>query len=293
MNPTSEVVTQDIKTALAYFKNKNFDYVGRIGNRVMTNLVLGGEKDLIFMGYFFKEIASDYGVINNNYVDRIDDCMDIGDKFIQNILDDFSDNNKFDPVELWKYFFEYEKEIRKFIPTNTELTSYEENVEFTKQGVNLLINHLEENKYLLLQEENGILIGVINEISRLINTHGFEETELTIYLSLKAFLEYYAFIYRIKIVDEEYMELEEELKELIYPYLDKILNYPKELNELYTYFNDFMSDMGYQTRILFINYQEPRRQSNENRKEKQFKMPKESKEEIGKMIKTAIEKEVK
>lgn len=290
MEYIEKVINQDINVALDYFKIKKFDDLGIIGNRLMSNLVIGERDNLIFLGYLLREIATDYKAITINYETRLNECMDIGTEFIQQILN-FLSSDETDIIKIWEYFFEYEKKIIKFISSDIELSNYDDNIEFSQQTTNFLMNHLEKNKHMLLLEDNALLIGISNEISRVINTHGFSEKDLMFYLLLRTFVEYYIYIYHTNIVKEE---RDEEVFSLIYPFIDKIINLPDELDELCEYGTLYLNDIGYKTRILYFNFLDPSRKiSNETINENQFKMPKKSKDKIGKMIKKAIEKEVK
>ena len=47
MNSTFTIVKQDVAAALEYFKTKNFEFLGIMGNRIRSNLLICGEKDLM------------------------------------------------------------------------------------------------------------------------------------------------------------------------------------------------------------------------------------------------------
>ena len=44
MDSTIPIVKQDVTAALEYFKTKNFEFLGIMGNRIMSNLLICGDE---------------------------------------------------------------------------------------------------------------------------------------------------------------------------------------------------------------------------------------------------------
>ena len=152
--------------------------------------------------------------------------------------------------------------IVKFIPTNVDLSVYEKDPGFTGKTTNFLMQFLLENKVLLLEDYNNLLAGILNEENRVINLYGFEKRDLMFYIFIKAFLEYYRYLLAFKIISNVEGDV---IKNKIYPFVDKITHLPIELGELYKVSNDILGDLGYQTRVFYIENKDPEIILNHNR----------------------------
>ncbi len=60
MDSIIPIVKQDVTAALEYFKTKNFEFLGIIGNRIMSNLLIREEKELMIIGYMIKEVSDEF-----------------------------------------------------------------------------------------------------------------------------------------------------------------------------------------------------------------------------------------
>ena len=293
MEPTIEVIKQDISAAIAAFEENNFRFVNIMGNRVMSNLLIGGRNDLMIFGYLLKEVSQEFESIRIRYEKRLGDCKEIGEKFLKD-LHSMVDDEKIGAKEVWKQYYDYEKEIIKYIPSEVELLVYKNNIDFTNQATSMLIHHLKENKQLLLEENNRLIGGILNELSRIINVHGSELHVLVFYLLMNVLDDYYKYLLYSKMKDGV-IENKDEFKNKIYPYIDKIINLFSDPNseDFYEHSNKILGELGSEFRIYFINYMEPEREVFVERRRPPVEIPKEAKEKIGEMIAEALEKEVK
>ncbi len=254
MDSTFHIVKQDVAAALEYFKTKNFKFLGIMGNRIMSNLLICGEKDLMVIGYMIKEVSDEFDFIRNEDAIRLNGCMDAGKQFIQNILNNVSVDEEFSQVGIWEDYYNYKMRIVEFIPTDVELSVYKKNPSFTEKTTTVLMQFLLENKVLLLENYNNLLVGILNEMNRVINLHGFEKRDLIFYMFIKAFLEYYRYLLAFKIVSNVEGDV---IKNKIYPFVDKITSLPPELNKLCKVSNEILGDLGYQTRVFYLENKDP------------------------------------
>ena len=125
MDSTIPIVKQDVTAALEYFKTKNFEFLGIMGNRIMSNLLICGEKDLMVIGYMIREVSDEFDFISREDAIRLNGCMDAGKQFIQNILNIISLEGEFSQISIWENYYNYKMRIVEFIPTDVDLSVYE------------------------------------------------------------------------------------------------------------------------------------------------------------------------
>lgn len=288
MDPTIEVIKQDLNVALTAFGNKDFSFVGIIGNRIMTNVLLGDQLELMPIGYFLKEVAAESHIIFDKDDTNLSDYMSVGSEFISNIISVVNENKFY--KEIWDFYYQYEKEAIKAIPKDVESLHYKENIRFTNITTNKLKEHLIANKDLLLLEENALLVGVLNEEGRVINTHGFDEQDIAFYMVLKAFHN----LYRYQLEKKNIGQINEnEFKEEVFDCLEQITNLPEDIDALFERCNKLLVDFGEKTRINYINYLDPGAVLTRVEEKQNIIIPDKSREKIGKFIEDAIESEVK
>lgn len=254
MNPTIQIIKQDIKAAMEYFKTKNFELVGIMGNRIMSNLLIGEKKEFMALGYLIKEISDEFQFIKQEDPVRLNGCMDAGKLFIQELLDSISMDGERDPLKIWEVYLRYKRKIVEFIPTDVELAVYEEIPEFTRMTTEVFMEFLDKNRPLLLENYNNLLVGILNEENRVINLHGFQERDLLFYILIKAFHEYYLYLLAFKIVSGVEGDV---IKDQAYSYVNRITHLPAEFEELCQEANEILGELGYQTRVFYIENLDP------------------------------------
>ena len=142
MDSTIPIVKQYVTAALEYFKTKNFEFLGIMGNRIMSNLLICGEKDLMVIGYMIKEVSDEFDFIQKDDAIRLNGCMDAGKQFIQNILNMVSLDDEFSQEGIWRDYYNYKRRIVEFIPTDVELSFYRKNSGFTRKTTTFLMHFL-------------------------------------------------------------------------------------------------------------------------------------------------------
>lgn len=254
MESTVETIKQDLNVARQYFRLKNFELMGEIGDRIMSNLLLGEEKDLMIIGYLVREVSQEFIGIREEDQVRLSGCMDAGEKFIRDLSNSLSDD--YHPIMIWEHYGYYKNKIVEFIPTDVELMVYKKDVEFTSLTTRKLMKLLDENRSLLLDDYNNLLFSILKEQRRVINIYGFTKSDLILYVTLKAFYEYYLYLLAFKIVNKLKGEA---IADKIYHFVDKISKLPMDFEEMSSKSNEILGELGYNTVMFQMENVDPRK----------------------------------
>ncbi|HTX61257.1 MAG TPA: hypothetical protein VMC48_03035 [Methanobacterium sp.] len=253
METTIKTIQQDLNVARQYFRQKDFELMGRMGDRIMSNLLLGEAKDLMIIGYLVKEVSEEFISIKEVDPVRLNGCMDAGDKFLRDLTNSLSDENH--PVMIWEHYSYYKTKIVEFVPTDVELAVYQKESDFTAQITSKLMKILDENRTLLLDNYNNLLQSILDEQRRVINIYGFSKIDLILYITLKAFNEYYLYLLAYKMANQLKGEA---ISSKIYHYVDEISNLPLEFQEISSKSNELLGELGYKTRKFSMENVDPR-----------------------------------
>jgi len=243
-------------------------------------------------GWILREISAnliniDRSENKSKFVSGIAISKDYLDKLI-----DLVSKNTYTDIKLCELYASYEKEIRIHILPEIEDNIYTKKPEFTRKVNLMLINHFLENKKLLLQENNHLVNGLINDMSRAINEHGAKEGDYIIFLIFKAFDKYYDYALYDGMGFDKKIENKEQLESKLNPYIDKINQLvPFLINdnneELYKHSGEIFIELSIEFRKNFINFSDiyiPTLQ-------KELVLPQEAKERISETITKAFEEE--
>ena len=252
MDSTNKTIIQDLNVARQYYRQKNFKLLGEMGDRIMSNLLLGERKDMMIIGYLIKEVSEEFIAIREEDPVRLNGCMDAGEKFIRDLTSIISE--EFHPQLIWKHYHNYKIKIVEFIPTEVELMVYQKDVEFTSQTTIKLMKLLDEKRSLLLDDYNNLLQTILNEQKRVINIYGFTKTDLILYICLKAFYQYYLYILASKMTNRWDGEV---IADKIYYYVDKISQLSTEFETMSEESNEILGELGYKTRMLNMENVDP------------------------------------
>jgi hypothetical protein len=294
MSLINQVIKEDLKVAKKYV-DKRPEFVNVIGNRIMSDLLVADDNDekiLMLAGWILREISGnliniDRSENKSKFANGIAISKDYLDKLI-----DLVSKNSYTDIKLCELYVNYEKEIRIHILPESEDDIYTKKPEFTRK-VNLhLIKHFIENKKLLLQENNHLVNGLINEMGRVINEHGAKEGDYIIFLIFKAFDKYYDYaLYNVLEFDKK-IENEEQLESKLNPYIDKInelvpLLIEDKNEELYKHSGEIFIDLGIEFRMNFINFSDIYIPT----LKKELELPLEAKKRISESVAKAFEEE--
>jgi len=288
------IIKEDLKVAKKYIE-KRPELINVIGNRIMSNLLVADgndEKILMLAGWTLREISGN--LIN---IDRLgneskfSNGMDISKIYLDKLIDLVS-RNSYSDIKLCELYVNYEKEIRIHIIPESEDDIYTKKPEFTRKVNLMLIEHFLENKKLLLQENNHLINGLINEMARVINEHGAKEGDYITFLIFKAFDKYYDYATYAEMGFDKKIDNKEQLESKLNPYLDKIIQLVPLLiednnEELYKHSGEIFIDLGVEFRKNFINYSDIYIPT----LKKEIELPQEAKERISETIAKAFEEE--
>jgi len=254
METTIITIKQDLNVARQYFRLKNFELMGDIGDRIMSNLFLGGVKDLMIIGYLIKELSEEFIGIREEDPVRLNGCMDAGERFILDLTDTI--NEEYHPIMVWEHWSIYKTKIVEFIPTDVELMIYQKDVEFTTQTTSKLMKLLDENRSLLLDDYNKLLLSILLEQKRVINIYGFNKSDLILYITLKAFYEYYLYLLAFKMANNLKGEA---IAGKVFCCVDEISQLPTDFEEMSSKSNEILGELGYKTRMFRLENVDPRK----------------------------------
>lgn len=289
-----ETISQDMGVAIAALKGDEFVLVNILGNRIATNLMVGNRNELIMIGFLLKEIPSELGRIGEVNDRKLPECKNRGIEFIKN-LQKLLNKDEVDIGEIWKEYENYEKGIKKYLLTDSEASIYKDSQNFTKETRLMLVKHLDKNKDLLLRENCNLIEGIVREIGRVINTHGFYPEDLIFYLLMKAFGSYYNYFIYDYFGGEETDKKEKERE--INSYVEKIhklFSAENKLDDIYEQSADMIGELGVKWRKYFINYGEIRLllRAEGGAEIPRMEIPEEAKKKIGEVITEGLKKEV-
>lgn len=293
MDMIIEITNQDMATAIEALKKDEFDLINIIGNRIATDLMIGNKNDLIMVGFILKEVSSELERIRAVDERNLQKCKEIGRKFFVE-LQSLLYKDQVEKKELWEKYLNYESDIRKYLLTGIESSTYKENPNFTKETRLMLLQHLNENKELLLKERNALINGIVGEISRVINTHSFHPEDLMFYLLMKVFSGYSDYFLYDYIEGDENDKKEKEIE--IRAYVEQIHKSfsGTDLDDIYEKSADIIGELGHKWRKYFINYGEIRLLLRAERRAEipRIEIPQEAKKKIGEVIIEGLQKEV-
>lgn len=289
MEPVKEVIKQDLLAAIKAFKKGEFGFVNIMGNRLMSNLLLSNQKDLMIFGYPLKEVSKEFERIRN--MGRLEECKGIGEKFLTDLVAEIKDD--INPAKVWGRFYQYEIAIRRYLLHPEFETVYKNNIEFTKTVTSMLVKYLRENQELLLDKKNRLLEGILGELSRVINAHGTDRHTLVFYLLLVALNDYYRYLWYSE-SEKGTISNVEEFKNRIFPHIDKIIDLKSDLEEeeLFRRANEILGDLASMWRSYYIYYTEPIKAIHEKVPPAEI-LPEEAKKKLTRAMIEAIEKEAK
>lgn len=130
-------------------------------------------------------------------------------------------------------------------------------MKFSKKAAIILIEHFHSNRELLLKENNKLISGVANDLSRIVNEHGGKEATV-VFLVFRALYYYHRYLMHEERVDGK-IEDERRFKSKIDEYLDNVYKMASMIRDgqianLYEYSNRILGKLGSAYRKYFINY---------------------------------------
>lgn len=287
-NLSFKVVLQNIEAAISAFDLENFVLMNIFGNRIMSDALLFNDGKLALPGFFLKHVAVIYGNLKTRLTEsKFSDAKSDGRTYL-NTLSNFT-KESIKEKTLWQDFHEFNNNIRKHIILDIEWKVYEQNPEITHNAFMWLLGYLNDKKEVLLQPNNFFFKGILIEMNRLSKVYGCKLTDtyaISLLTSLDRYFDYFQRAYRTSIGHIN----KDKVKEIIYPYIEKITNLFSEGDEVEPEtINSILWELIKGWREFFIQYMElPGRVV-----EKPIELPEEHRKQLGEIIGKALERETK
>ncbi|MDY6865256.1 MAG: hypothetical protein SVY15_04695 [Halobacteriota archaeon] len=288
MSDTIEIIKHHLEVAGRYTKDKRYDNVIVIGNRIQSDLLIDNKKSLMLIGWMLKELSIEIIEINKRIStqDIMDKVQREAIKYVNNLKSLL--DNEVTAKHLWELYFGFEEEIRSYhlLPQEDEI--YKEDYEFTRKYAILLLNYFCSNKKILVNPKNIFINGIVRELSRSYNEHGGTEALIT-YLVFKVFERVYNYLIYSEITDDNKLRDEYKVKSEIDRFVDDIstmieLIEANDIEKLYEYSNWLIGELTYEYRTYYISYGDlPRLEIPQS-----IKLPPETEEKIDKIIKESF-----
>lgn len=294
-----EIVCQDLRILKKFFEQNDFEMMNVVANRIMTNLLVGENKDLMIVGWMLKDLAGEFQGIKNMKKDMPAGATESGKRFIDKIAESISSN----PItisSLWRAWFEIEADIVKYTLSTNEVEIYTGNPEFSRDFSLMLLEYLNCNRNVLLKKNNGFITGIAYDIGRVANEYGGEESYI-IYLIFRALEDYYRYLTHDSKYDGEIAASPSALLNYstnIDKYIDTIyelkrLIIEEKTEDLYINANRILGDLGIEYRKYVLIYPDVVFGIPQQAIRKEIKLSEKSKKAISALVAKSIEKEIK
>lgn len=283
------IVIRDLDVAIEALKQENLNLVNIIGNRISSDSLIIKRNEFVIVGFLCKDISQEIRISKFWGKEGFDESLRIGLKFLERIKSII--NTEFDIESVWGEYVEYENQIRKHIISDIELNIYDEDYEFVTATRIQLSEQLKFNKKVLMKQENNLIVGITNEMSRVLNTYGYPPRELAFYLLmnvLNTYYKYFIYDYQHHKNNEERIKKWSELESYINSIEDLFIG-DKQDDKFYEEFNKIIAIIGAKWREYVISFGDISHIVEQGKME----LPKEAKERIEEIIIEGLEREVK
>jgi len=287
------IIEQDLKVAKKAVEDEDFNLVNIIGNRIMTDLQTFNKNDIMLLGWFVKELGGELLSLKQKKNDKLDDAKEYAKAYLNDLEFEVA-NGVVESKVYWEKFFDIENKLKKNFLSDQEIGIYDDQVEFSKHFAIKMLELFYNHKNMLLVENNTLSITTANELSRNFNEHNGIEA-LIIYLVLRAFDNYYRYLYYEKffIKDEDAIRCTEiklnEYVENIYKL--RYLLESSDINSLYNESNTIIGRLGADYRLYFLIYYDYSRiYAQDEVKEERIELSQETKQKLGDAIMQSLKK---
>jgi len=163
------VIRQDFEAAHKAFKAGNFSLMNVLSNRLMSDLLFGGQKDLCLIGFFLRDAAIDL----MNAQERTEVASELSEAATQLLSQiDSMLKEPFSAESAWKVYYDYFVRSVQAGRNDIEKSVYTEDPSFTHVALDQLVDML--TSQTITHSRTQIFAGVWNELSRLAGNHGIQ-----------------------------------------------------------------------------------------------------------------------
>lgn len=279
-----DVLKEDLKVFSKYLESNDLNVCNIISNRIIANSILLDSKEFTLIGCCLKNHII--------YLRRVLKLEDRNDKIkeFKNYLTKVEE--KIDLNVILIDYFSLNQDIIKFLIPKEEKEIYSENLEYSKHAhkflAKFLIDELENNDSY--HQINLIYGGILNELNRIIRSHGFEIEELMLQFIINYSGRLYDY-FRVLILNtnrkEDWEKKWNEFKEKIINNLNKYLSdYEKYIVDSL----ELLFILCKEWRLMFIRLLEPFQTQRTERIP--IELPKMIKDKISNLISNGINDEL-
>jgi len=214
-------IIKDLRAFKSASERNDFEMSNVFANRIMSNAYLFNDKASALMGYCLKEISHD-GMILNQIKDESTrdmcstECAKLADSFIGQV-----EKGTIDLSGSWTQYSNFVLKSRFAFLNEDEKKAYQiADLGFTKAGLGKICDILHENKDYLKNPSNNLFKGVLNEVGRLVKSHGIDLSDLRA-SSLLTLIERLDEYVKVTAVSEN--DFQERMQKEIIPLVDEII----------------------------------------------------------------------
>lgn len=276
------VLKEDLKAYLNGLADLDFGFCNILSNRMMTNAAILKSKIYALLGAVLKEITYEFRFYKD------DGNLRKGIRKLKRILSDYtSDKHILNAKQIMEDYQDYYNEFRDLIKIERE--TYKDNLEFSQFSINFcLVFYIKELNFDDTPINLDVLIfGVLNEINRVIKSHGSTSKQLMLKIILNSFgrmYEYFRFYLQYEESKiERWKESYDKFKKNLLDNLEKF-NDDKKYTENSI---DFLFEICEEWRYMFIRMLEIPKTST-SVVEKQVTVPKKVKEDLDEIVSDLI-----
>jgi len=292
-----DIIAQDLVAAIQSVRNGQTRLCHIIGNRVASNAMIRGRKNLAFLGILLREVAADLDRVGSINRKRQQSARTIAVRFLEALSSPEQDDESYTRA-VWDRFAEFKREMRPYLLAAPESAAYSLNPEFTREARVVLADHLAKRREIIRAEGNRLLAGIANEMSRVINTHGSAEVDLAFYIVLRTLEQYYYYASYGSGIEDKIGSSEETFK-IITGALERIAamfgkDADGQTDSVLKESTKIIGDFASRWRELYIDYMDMpllALQQATAQRVQGIEIPEETKKKLGKAIEKALEKE--
>jgi len=291
MESISQAIKQDISAAVIAFDQDDFSEMNMFANRIMANAIFGEVEDLFLSGFFLKDVAGLF--LNLRAMPKsapLSTAKTVATKYVISVKE-FTSAGTIDVKVLWVAFYQFSRDMRKFLTSETEKRVYSDNAVFTHHSFKWLMRYLKDHKEILQDPKNFFFKGILNEFERIFRNYSGELDDVLAISLFRALDRLYDYV---AVVNAHDGKIDEDiLKKSIYPYVETMeqLAYP-EKREQFSDVTNVLWTITKQWRELFLQYMDIERVK-AIAVQRAIELPAEMKAKLTESVSKTLEKEMK
>lgn len=290
MESIPRVIRQDLAAAITAFEKDSFSDMNMYANRLMANAAFGEVEELILPGFFLKDTASIF--LKLKAMSRsaaISTAKTLTTKYLSS-LKEYVSSEKIEVKLLWISFYQFSRDIRKFLTADLEKKVYADDTAFTRHAFIWLMNYMKNQKEVLLDPNNRLFKGILNEFERIFRNHSGELGDIFALSLVNALDRVYNYL-MISKADDGNID-KGPLEKIVFPVIDGMeqLVYPPEEPQI-AEVTHVLWNLTKQWREFFIQYMEWERFR--SGVERAIELPAEMKKKLAESVSKTLEAEVR